>query len=429
MKTKLSTLFLFILVSLCALPAQELSGKLTKAKMEIFKYLQKNTRNVQDVGKGNLRFEAEGIHFDILVNSKEIDPLYLIISAAFTVPEEYYQDLLMEAGLLAADNKPVYVNTYKNTIVFDCEMYAKDAEPFISVLPAMVKAIKESANNFEAEYRKLHRQKEERVDYNNTTNNEEKASNSNYKSIATYFASDETEYNFPSCQNACDKGLYVSKVIRNNKEIILEFISYNNREFQNCTINRHSYLFANGQKYLLTYAEGISYSPEYTDYPNWQSRKNVSLTFRLHFPALPASVKQFDFNEGIVDGWIIKNILLDSNGLISVTNGNTISTLDHHWKVLSIQVTPHHTVVKKSVTPNTSGTYMYSSQGEYIQDADTGQKFYLVNSSLGFEGNPTISFETTEHTFCEVYPTLPSNVKRINISSGSQYYVQNLSIK
>ena len=72
---------------------------------------------------------------------------------------------------------------------------------------------------------------------------------------------------------------------------------------------------------------------------------------------------------------------------------------------------------------------MYSSQDEYIEDADTGRKYYLVNSSIGFEGSPEISYDTNTITFYEVYPVLPSTVKRINISSGSQYYVKGLKIR
>lgn len=72
---------------------------------------------------------------------------------------------------------------------------------------------------------------------------------------------------------------------------------------------------------------------------------------------------------------------------------------------------------------------MFSSQGEYIEDADTGRKYYLIKSSIGFEGNPTISHDTNSIEFYEVYPALPATVKRVNISSGSQYYAKNLSIR
>ena len=429
MKKKLFTLFLLVLTGLCALPAQGLTGNQQKAKMEIFKYLQKSARNVQDAGKGDIKFEADGIHFDVHVKPEGINPLYLIISATFTVPEEYQQDLLFEAGLEAANNKPVYVNTYKNIILFDCEMYAENAKPFIQVLPAMINAIKESANSFETEYQKLHSKYQAHNHSNSTANHQDQPSSSTFESVSSLFASDAQEYDFPVCQNTGKGQLYVSKVIRKNNETILEFISYNHRQYQYCSINKHAYLLANGKKYALMHADGINYTPKSTDFPNWQSRKNVSLTFRLHFPALPQSVKQFDFSEGQSEGWEIKNIHLDASGILPVSGGENIVTSDHRWRVVSVQVTPQQTVVKKAVTPTTAGTYMYSSQSEYIQDAETGQKYYLQNSSLGFEGNPSISFDTNERIFCEVYPALPASVKRIHISSEDQYYIQNMTIR
>ena len=120
---------------------------------------------------------------------------------------------------------------------------------------------------------------------------------------------------------------------------------------------------------------------------------------------------------------------MDNSGITNISNGETIETSDHKWSAISIQILPTHTVVKKVVTPTSEGTYVNSSQDEYIQDADTGRKYYLQNSSIGFEGNKTILLDTKDLVFYEVYPALPSTVKRINISSGRQYYVKNLQIR
>jgi hypothetical protein len=72
---------------------------------------------------------------------------------------------------------------------------------------------------------------------------------------------------------------------------------------------------------------------------------------------------------------------------------------------------------------------MHSTKSQFIEDADTGRKYYLQNSSIGFEGCPAISQDTKPITFYEVYPALPENVKRINISSGYGYYVRGLKIR
>ena len=81
------------------------------------------------------------------------------------------------------------------------------------------------------------------------------------------------------------------------------------------------------------------------------------------------------------------------------------------------------------VTPKEKGTYVYSDNEEFIEDADTGRKYYLKTSSISFKSSPLISYDTVPIDFAETYPALPSNVKRVNISSGSQYYIKNLNIR
>jgi hypothetical protein len=81
------------------------------------------------------------------------------------------------------------------------------------------------------------------------------------------------------------------------------------------------------------------------------------------------------------------------------------------------------------VTPKVDKSWINSSQEEFIEDSDTGRKYYLIKSDIGFENDRKILTSKTEVNFYEVFPALPSSVKRINISSGSQYYVKNLSIR
>lgn len=127
-------------------------------------------------------------------------------------------------------------------------------------------------------------------------------------------------------------------------------------------------------------------------------------------------------------GWQVKGVQLKHGALLAV-NGNTIDTAYHSWKCNGIELQDGHTVLTKTVYPKSNTSYMYSSQEEYIEDADTGRKYYLITSSLGFEGSPQYSYSTDPVTFYEVYPALPASVKKINISSGSEYYVKGLKIK
>ena len=154
----------------------------------------------------------------------------------------------------------------------------------------------------------------------------------------------------------------------------------------------------------------------------------MSLHFKLYFPAIPKGTTSFDFSEGSVDGWQIKGVELKHGNSYAIS-GDKIESAYHSWDCTAIEVQDGQTIVTKTVRPKSEGTFMYSSQDEYIEDADTGRKYYLMNSSIGFEGSPEISHDTKEITFYEVYPSLPTNVKRINISSGSQYYVKDLKIR
>ena len=205
-------------------------------------------------------------------------------------------------------------------------------------------------------------------------------------------------------------------------------VSYNGREYQWCSISKNSFLSVNGTRYNMTRADGIAYSPQHTDYPRWDSGREVALHFKLYFPALPKGTTLFDFSEGSVEGWQIKGVELKHGNSYAI-NGERVETAYHKWVCTAIELQDGQTIVTKTVQPKEDGTYMHSSQDEYVEDAETGRKYYLLNSSIGFEGSPVISNDTTTITFYEVYPALPSTVKKINISSGSQYYVKDLKIR
>lgn len=109
---------------------------------------------------------------------------------------------------------------------------------------------------------------------------------------------------------------------------------------------------------------------------------------------------------------------------------NKIETASHRWEVVSVEVMDNYTYVKKRVTPKTNGTWVCSSTDEFIEDAQTGKKYYLTGSTIGTsKKDQRILSTTSPHDFTETYPGLPASVKYINISSGSQYYVKNLKIR
>ena len=107
---------------------------------------------------------------------------------------------------------------------------------------------------------------------------------------------------------------------------------------------------------------------------------------------------------------------------------NKIETNSHIWRVVSINITNGGTIVQKQVTPKASTTWISSDTGEFIEDAETGRKYYITSSSIGFNSQKII-YGTNPYSFSETYPQLPSTVRYINISSGSQYYIRNVRIR
>ena len=338
--------------------------------------------------------------------------LYLCLSVIFSLPEDYKPEIANIAAFNAASGKPVCSFSTNGALAFSCEMYAKEANPFVAVLPEMLHALTTSAANFQEEYEKAEKSYTPLVKVGGFT-----ASNV-----------DDTEFIYPQISSNGDSKLYIEKVTLNPNSTVLDMVSYNGRQYQNCTISRNSYISVNGKRYQLTKVEGITYAPQYTDYPGYDSGREVSLHFKLYFPALPKGTTVFDFSEGTVDGWQINGIELKHGNSYSI-NGEQIDTPYHKWGCVSIEVQDGQTILTKTVQPKSVGTFMYSSQDEYIEDADTGRKYYLRNSSIGFEGSPEISYDTKTITFYEIYPALPVTVKRINISSGTQYYVKGLQIR
>lgn len=395
-----------------AMNAAQLTPAQKKAKTEIFNALKKYGTNISDDGEESLSFKCNGTTYQASVHTLNPQTLYLTLFVGFGLPEEYISEAANIAAFNAASGKPVCSFSGNGALTFSCEMYAKEAKPFIAVLPEMLQALESSAENFQSEYEKA----------------VQTYVPSNISGI-TAIETNGAEYIYPKIgSNTSDSRLYIKKVTLDPQYTILDMVSYNGAQYQNCAISKNSYLMANGKKYNLIRAEGISYSPTFTDYPDYESGREVSLNFRLYFPALPKGTTSFDFMESPTDGWQIKGVELKHGNSYAIS-GDKIETAYHTWDCTAIEVQDGQTIVTKTVRPKSDGTFMYSSQDEYIEDADTGRKYYLMNSSIGFEGSPEISHDTREITFYEVYPALPSNVKRINISSGSQYYVNNLKLR
>lgn len=108
-------------------------------------------------------------------------------------------------------------------------------------------------------------------------------------------------------------------------------------------------------------------------------------------------------------------------------NHVNIETSTHRWNLALIILSSDKTILRKYVTPKGNNTYINSTRNEYIEDASTGIKYYIVKSSIGFERKKMESIRT--QYFDEEYPPLPRNTKNVSISSGYAYFVKNLKIR
>lgn len=101
----------------------------------------------------------------------------------------------------------------------------------------------------------------------------------------------------------------------------------------------------------------------------------------------------------------------------------------HTWAISGIIIAKDCTLLHKWCRPNVPNTYVYSDENEFIEDAQSKQRYYIEESDIGIGfDNHRVVKDTKLFMFAEWYPPLPSSVKVINIHSGSRYIVKQLRI-
>ena len=101
----------------------------------------------------------------------------------------------------------------------------------------------------------------------------------------------------------------------------------------------------------------------------------------------------------------------------------------HRYQTLSVEVRPECTIVTTKVTPLQDNTYTYSGKDEYIEDVETGKRYYIVGSDCGFEPNQYIMRDQNPRIYKDIYPALPSNVSIINMyDEDVGCYIKNLRL-
>lgn len=122
-----------------------------------------------------------------------------------------------------------------------------------------------------------------------------------------------------------------------------------------------------------------------------------------------------------------------SNDLLSdfysIKNVPLMKTDLHRWGLTGMILSKECTILHKWCTPNVPNTCVYSDENEFIEDAQSKQRYYIEESDIGIGFDHHRVVKDTKHfMFAEWYPPLPSSVKVINIHSGSRYIVKQLHI-
>ena len=95
------------------------------------------------------------------------------------------------------------------------------------------------------------------------------------------------------------------------------------------------------------------------------------------------------------------------------------------WEVIAVDFRDDCTIIHKEVTPKVSGTWICSTTDEFIEDAATQQRYYLLYSTIGLQ--PIEIYHTNTISFTEIYPPV-KQLDLINIHSGKYYYKKGISV-
>ena len=168
------------------------------------------------------------------------------------------------------------------------------------------------------------------------------------------------------------------------------------------------------------------------------SRSGNTLSIRCNANTSTSSRDDY-FDVVTSDGAKIQRITITQKGKTESQGRTTTKRLsidskivktDYHlWKILSIELTPSKTILYGRVTPRSEETYVYTNGSEYIEDVDTGKKYYLKYSDLGTLQNPKMLYSDDPFEYTSTYPMIPDNVRAINIWTGTQYAIKNFVIR
>ena len=97
------------------------------------------------------------------------------------------------------------------------------------------------------------------------------------------------------------------------------------------------------------------------------------------------------------------------------------------WELIRIECGATETKLIKRVIPKNKNAKVSSSRQFYIEDAETGNKYYLTASTIALV--PETTTINNELIFTETYQMLPPEVKTINIWARTSHFVENYKIR
>jgi hypothetical protein len=198
------------------------------AKSEILSTLRKYDANAYSMDDETMVFNHKNIQYRATVQMLDAQTLYLCLSVGFNIGDEYDSEIATLAALKSASGKPVCSMAYGGLLVFSCEMYARNAKPFVSVFSNMLWALESSANSFPEEYNKA----------------KETLTPIQVGDVLKVYQ----EYIYPYYIYSGDSKLYIKSVQIDSDYTVLDMISYNGKKWQYCYIDKNTYLQANGRK-------------------------------------------------------------------------------------------------------------------------------------------------------------------------------------
>lgn len=119
-----------------------------------------------------------------------------------------------------------------------------------------------------------------------------------------------------------------------------------------------------------------------------------------------------------------------SHKVIRVLDSKSVRTEEHSWILTSVELREDCLILEKYVGPlESENTWVMSTPAQFVEDAITGERFYIKESEIGFESHKVFLKGYEGLSFKETYPPLPADVRYLNISSGSDFFLKYLDLE